>query len=95
MLSDATYRKCYVYFHLIFRTPNVCSQALQCMLKSVPQMLRNNEVAKVKVPHKEKMSQYALMILKKEPVAYDIIGFLDSVAFHSVCSFEATDQNSR
>ena len=38
-------------------TPNVCSQAICQMLKLVPQMLMNNEFAKVVFPDEAKMTQ--------------------------------------
>ena len=34
------------------------------------------------------------MIQHFEPVAYDVIGFLDGVSMHSKCSSEVLEQNS-
>ena len=75
-------------------TPNVCSQAIRRMLKWVPWMLRNNEFAKVVFPDIARITQFAEMIQNREPVAYDVIGFLDGVSLHSECSSEALGQNS-
>lgn len=48
-------------------------------------MLRNNE---------EKMTQFASMVQNHEPVAYDVIDFLDGVSLCSECSSKTMEQNA-
>ena len=46
-------------------------------------------------PNNEKMAaEFAAMIEQREPLALDVIGFMDGVALHSECSSEITQQNS-
>ncbi len=75
-------------------TPNVCSQTVRRMLKQVPRNLRNNEFAKVVFPNNERMAQFAAMVQNSEPVAHDVIGFLDGVSLHSECSSDTLEQNA-
>ena len=75
-------------------TPNVCSQTVRRMLKQVPRILRNNEFAKVVFPNNERMAQFAAMVQNHEPVAHDVIGFLDGVSLHSECSSDTLEQNA-
>ena len=46
------------------------------------------------IPDKEKMAEYTTMIQLWEPVAHDVIGFMDGVAVLSECTSETIEQNA-
>ena len=75
-------------------TPSVCSRVLRRLLKTIPRKLRNHDFSKVVFPDEEKMAEYATMIQLREPVAHDVIGFMDGVAVLSECTSETIEQNA-
>lgn len=80
---------------LIFGTvPSVCSRSLKKLLKLIPRKLWNHPFAKIEFPDENKMAKWAAMIKQREPIADDVIGFMDGLSLHSECSSERTEQNS-
>jgi ribosomal protein S27E len=75
-------------------TPTRCSAVIHHLLRAIPSKLRLHAFAKVVFPNNEKMAEFAAMIEQREPLAHDVIGFMDGVALHSECSSEITQQNS-
>ena len=80
---------------LIFGSvPSVCSRSLTKLLKLIPRKLRNHPFAKIEFPNQEKMSKWARMIQQREPIADDVIGFMDGLSLHSECSSDNLEQNA-
>ena len=80
---------------LIFGSvPSVCSQSLTKLLKLIPRKLQNHPFAKIEFPSQEKMTTWAKMIQQREPIAYDVIGFMDGLSLHSECSPDTFEQNA-
>ncbi len=50
--------------------------------------------AKVKLPDNLKMREYAYMIQAREPLADDVIGFMDGVSFQMECTSKHLQQNA-
>jgi hypothetical protein len=73
-------------------TPSECSSALHHLLNIIPWKLRHHAFSKVVFPDEEKMAEYVTMVQLREPVAHDVIGFVDGVAVLSECSSETTEQ---
>ena len=83
------------HLSLIFGAiPSVCSKVIRRLLTSVPRKLMSHEFAKVEFPNNEQMAEFAAMIQAREPIAIDVIGFMDGVALHSQCTSETGEQNS-
>jgi hypothetical protein len=57
-------------------------------------LLNGHPFAKVKIPDNVKMREYADMIQAKEPLADDVIGFMDGVSFSTECTSECVQQNA-
>ncbi len=80
---------------LIFgTTPAVCSRSLKKMLKAIPCALRRHQFAKVEFPDERKMVEWAQMIERREPMATDVIGFMDGLSLHSECNSDTYEQNA-
>jgi len=83
------------YICLLFGcTPSVCSRILRNLLKIIPRKLRHHAFSKVVFPDEEKMAEYAAMVQSREPVAHDVIGFMEGVAVLSECTSETIEQNA-
>ena len=50
--------------------------------------------SKIEFPNQEKMSKWARMIQQREPIADDVIGFMDGLSLHSECSSDNLEQNA-
>ena len=80
---------------LIFGSvPSVCSRSLTKLLKLIPRKLGNHPFAKIEFPSQEKMTTWAKMIQQREPIAHDVIGFMDGLSLHSECSPDTFEQNA-
>jgi hypothetical protein len=64
------------------------SKVLRHMLPRVVDKLRNHPLACIKFPDEEDMQRYSAMIRAREPLADNVIGFLDGVSIPIKCSFE-------
>jgi hypothetical protein len=53
------------------------------MLRRTVRLLNGHPFAKVKFPDNLKMREYADMIQAREPLADDVIGFIDGVFFQT------------
>jgi hypothetical protein len=85
----------YKHLCLIFGlTPSVCGKAINWMLQRTVRLLNGQPLAKVKFPDNLKMREYADMIQAREPLADDVIGFMDGVAFQTECTRECMQQNA-
>ena len=63
---------------LIFgTTPAVCSRSIKKMLKAIPSALRRHPFAKIEFPDLAKMTEWAKLVEKREPMATNVIGFMD------------------
>ena len=60
----------------------------------IPCKLQTHPFAKIEFPDENKMAKWAAMIKQREPIADDVIGFMDGLSLHSECSSERTEQNS-
>ena len=70
---------------LIFgTTPAVCSRSIKKMLKPIPSALRRHP----------KMTEWAKLVEKREPMATDVIGFMDGLSLHFKCSIDTYEQNA-
>jgi len=80
---------------LIFgTTPAVCSRSIKKMLKAIPSKLRRHPFAKIEFPDLAKMVEWAKMVEIREPMATDVIGFMDGLSLHYKCSSDAYEQNA-
>ena len=75
-------------------TPSVCLQSLRKLLKRIPRKLLNHPFAKVKLPSEEKMHELAALVHSHEPIANDVIGFMDRLSLHSECNSNTVEQNA-
>jgi hypothetical protein len=64
------------------------------MLKLVVKKLKKNEHAQIKWPTDTKVEDYAQMIEAREPLAVDVIGFMDGLSVHTECTSDAVVQNA-
>jgi hypothetical protein len=84
----------YKHLCLIFGlTSSVCGKVINWMLRRTVRLLNGHPFAKVKFPHNLKMREYADMIQAREPLADDVIGFMDDVSFQMECTSERVQQN--
>ncbi len=85
----------YKHLCLIFGlTPSVCGCAINWMLWRMVRLLNGHLFAKVKFPDNLKMREYADMIQAREPLADDVIGFMDGVSFQTECTSKRVQQNA-
>jgi hypothetical protein len=85
----------YKHLCLIFGlTPSVCGKAINCMLRRTVRLLNGHPFAKVKFPDNLKMREYADMAQAREPLAEDVIGFMDGVSFQMECTSKRVEQNA-
>jgi hypothetical protein len=85
----------YTHLCLIFGlTPSVCGRAINWMLRRTVRLLNGHPFAKVKFPDNMKMRKYVDMIQAREPLADDVIGFMDSVSFSMECTSKRMQQNA-
>jgi hypothetical protein len=75
-------------------TPSVCGKAINWMLRRTVRLLNGHPFAKVKFPDDLKMREYADMVQAREPLADDVIGFMDGVSFQMECTSECVEQNA-
>ena len=77
----------YKHLCLIFGlTPTVCGKAINWMLRRTVRLLADHPFAKVKFPDDVKMREFANMVKAREPLAEDVIGFMDGVSFQMECT---------
>ena len=57
-------------------------------------MLRTHPFARVKFPDDAKMREFADMVQEREPLAHDVIGFMDGVSLSAECTDERIEQNA-
>ena len=80
---------------LIFgAVPSTVSKYLDIFIYLVPKKLRKNRAARVRYPSQEEREAYAEMVQAREPLADNIIGFVDGVSIQVQCSDEILAQNS-
>jgi hypothetical protein len=80
---------------LIFgTTPSVCSRAVNWMLRKIVHKLRDHPSARVKLPNRDNMWEYAAMVQWREPLMSNIIGFMDVISFPAECTDDHIIQNS-
>jgi hypothetical protein len=85
----------YKHLCLIFGlTPTVCGKAINWMLRRTVRLLADHPFAKVKFPDDVKMREFANMVKAREPLAEDVIGFMDGVSFQTECTSEQVEQNA-
>jgi hypothetical protein len=85
----------YKYLCLIFDiTPTVCSCSVNWKLKKVVRLLRGHPFVRVKFPNREQMREFANMARMREPMADNIIGFMDGVSFLVECTNDRMEQNA-
>ena len=75
-------------------TPSACSRILNTMLKRVARRLQFHPFSRVKFPNTEKMEEFAQMIKLREPLADDVIGFMDGLSLTTECTDERLTQNA-
>jgi len=75
-------------------TPSSCSRFINKMLKLTAKRLKKNIHAEVRFPSEEKMDHYAALLTAREPLAQDVIGFMDGLSLHSECNPEEVIQNA-
>ena len=75
-------------------TPTRCSAVICHLLRAIPSKLQLHAFAKVVFPNNEKMAEFAAMIEQREPLAHDVIGFMDGVALKTECTSERVTQNT-
>jgi hypothetical protein len=77
----------YKHLCLIFGlTPTVCGKAINWMLRRSFRLLADYPFAKVQFPDDVKMREFANMVKAREPLAEDVIGFMDGVSFQTECT---------
>ena len=64
------------------------------MLRKVVRMLRTHPFACVKFPNDEKMRVFADMVQEREPLANNVIGFMDGVSLSAECTDKRVEQNA-
>jgi hypothetical protein len=72
----------------------VCSRVINWMLQRTVRLLNGHLFAKVKFPGNVKMRVYVDMIQAREPLADDVIGFMDGVSFLMECTSKCVQQNA-
>ena len=75
-------------------TPSVCSRSIIKLLKRIPSKLRNHPFARVEFPNLNRMRELAAIVEAREPIADDVIGFMDGLSLHSESSSEPIAQNA-
>jgi hypothetical protein len=85
----------YKHLCLIFGlTPTVCRKAINWMLRRTVRLLADHPFAKVRFPDDVKMREFVNMVKVREPLAEDVIGFMDGVSFQTECTSERVEQNA-
>jgi hypothetical protein len=85
----------YKHLCLIFGlTPFVCRKAINWMLRRTVRLLNGHPFAKVKFLDDLKMREYVDMVQAREPLADDVIGFMDGVFFQTECTSKRVEQNA-
>ncbi len=74
--------------------PTVCRKAINWMLQRTVRLLNDHPFVKVRFPDDLKMSEFANMVKAREPLAEDVIGFMDGVLFQTECTSERVEQNA-
>jgi hypothetical protein len=74
-------------------TPAVCGKAINWMLQRTVRLLNDHPFAKMRFPDDLKMSEFANMVKAREPLAEDVIGFMDGVLFQMECTSKRVEQN--
>ncbi len=64
------------------------------MLQRMVRLLNDHPFAKVRFPDDLKMSEFANMVKAREPLAEDVIGFMDGVLFQTECTSKCMEQNA-
>ena len=64
------------------------------MLKAIPSALCRHQYSKIEFPDEIKMVEWAHMIERREPMAKDVIGFMDGLSLHSECNSNTYEQNA-
>jgi hypothetical protein len=85
----------YKHLCLIFGlTPTVCGKGINWILRRSVRLLADHPFAKVKFPDDVKMREFASMVKAREPLAEDVIGFMDRVLFQTECTSKRVEQNA-
>jgi hypothetical protein len=85
----------YKHLCLIFGlTLTVCGKAINWMLRRTVRLLTDHPFAKVRFPDDAKMREFANMVNAREPIAEDVIGFMDGVLFQMECTSKQVEQNA-
>ena len=53
-----------------------------------------HQIAKIEFPDQRKMVEWVQMIERREPMATDVIGFMDGLSLHSECNSDMYEQNA-
>jgi flavoprotein len=64
------------------------------MFKAIPHALRRHQFSKIEFPDEIKMAEWAHMIERREPMATDVIGFMDGLSLLSECNSNTYEQNA-
>ncbi len=75
-------------------TPSVCRKAINWMLQRMVRLLSGHPFVKVKFPNDLKMREYVDMVQAREPLADDVIGFMDGVSSQTECTSKHVEQNA-
>ncbi len=80
--------------HYFWRHP-VCLQPIGKLdAEKVLRLLRGHPFARVRIPNRKKMREFADMVTMREPMVDGIIGFMDGVSFPAKCTNEHVKQNA-
>lgn len=75
-------------------TPSTCCRVIIKMLALAVRRLKHNEHAAIRFPSPEVMEEFAQMIQRREPMAVDVIGFMDGLSVPCECTCDEIVQNS-
>jgi hypothetical protein len=74
--------------------PTVCKKVINWMLWKAVTLLTDHPFAKVRFPDDAKMRGFANIVKAREPLAEDVIGFMDRVLFQTECTSKQVEQNA-
>ena len=85
----------YKHLCMIFGVvPTTISEVINKVLMKATKKLSKHPAARVKFPDEQEMEMYAEMVRSREPLAHNIIGFIDGVAIPVQCSDDENEQNA-
>ena len=76
-------------------TPSIIERDIKFMIRLVIEKLINHPASRIRFPTQEEMAQFAAIISHREPLAENVIAFLDGLSLPTQCNSSIADQTAK